>query len=1325
MINKTEEREPPNPALSVEPFPLNLSDQSFSPGSEVVEVQGSRGRRSWSELTLHPEGHPQAKALNPLLQKVWNTRNRPSWIIARVILYELGMSVPEFCKLGFIEKPATLHHLFRPISKKVLREGHADRALAALLKGWKTLSEPAKNTPLGVALKEASEKVLDVALKQEISPLSKLLRSWRLRAYDEFDSSWGKEFHAFRKSGRGRFLSLSFNELIKVAKGAGLIPVDLTGKKLWNHPVTKEARKSFLAEAETRLAASSATTLVMMLELAGYGTSAESLRGDADFKSAGLTWNAARDLARFDAISSEAAKPILDTFRRRKLFPAKDIRALETALQEQYAASLPESSFSKSITAEFQGLGITNSEIAEALRVPKPKNTTLSPADCVRHSISGSGYQHECPAGVLALLAAGTETRFRDLLAARRAEISRELGLRRGTHEPHPLVIERLLWGVDFEQISVERSLLENTEWRRRGTRLTREQEQAVFEQISQIGMSRGREALLSLIKHLQPGSTAKTIERLSSLAGGITGISRAGQVGMARAERFISGQEIPPLPILKDIVRSLNIVANPTVLRRWYLDFADQQNMLQSTPAARMLVVDVLSRFRDIGTFIKSLDAGQRAGLSLRKFLKGVDFSSEDLSSLLTAIGIESSSDRYAILMASHRELDGVQGVRAWLAGLPPEVQRRWIRAIGDLAAAVRVDLQSPTGQVSPENTSLRELLFLKGGGRFSCDLALPPSLRVLEPNALTTISSLAGLTAKEVIALADSFVEKQSDTTRPTVVVQYEKLWDRLFDLGLTPRRLAPVLVEVLVKSGEQSKTGLLTSIERTLDARRFSAMTPYAVVAALVAKNAINFAEMLDAERKRLKANSDGRLSRGEIEAKLWGVHPKVLFEIGIEVSDEKAVKTAQTLGLRMCGEVLKELVADREQGLSRRLLKTCMYRVGMMGFDFSQAAGVKSAALLGFMRGQRALDWVRYAKLVEFSEVPAKSLVKLWWQLDLAETLRHDPKRLTDRQRVGAALRAEGNGHLTYFIDEHTAESEVRQFRRALPALESGQYSDSQLEVVLKLMKVAPSSARGVFLKRVFQTGSIQQGIHEIAIAASSKQRPNSVGISDSALTAFTDFLQREVELEQGLNLQTPEVASLIAYLSYANKPVSSQSTSKQHISVLDVFCEAFPGATREELRSVLRQCYPERGRGLGGNSRLRKQVSNRGKSSDNGEDSDQTEVLPRVLHGVDARSWQACLTELNRWPRENFDSIQIFEDKQQVVADGQLVPLTVLCDALFGINHDTVSEERVEVMWIRVRLGMSATHPGDQRVVFSNPRASLGNYSRTDPEFDDD
>jgi hypothetical protein len=1318
MIKKTNPRGESDAASPREPVAQNLSEASIHRGGELAEERRSlRGTIPWTELTLHPEGHPRAKTFNPILQRVWDSRNRLSWIIARVILYELEMSVAEFCRLGFIEKPATLHHLFRPISKKTLREGHADGSLAALLKGWRALSEHEdKESPRSIILKEGCEKILTSVLKGETSPVSKLLRWWRLRAYEEFENSWGREFRAFRKNGCERFLSISFNELISVAKGAGLIPEDLTGKQLWNHPVAKEARKAFLAEAEVRRAASSAATLVMMLEFAGYGTSAESLRRDPAFASAGLTWNAARDLAHFRAISSEAAAPILEILARKKLFPEKDVRVLKAALQEECEAALTQPSFSHSVTTLLQNLRFTNSDIADALQVPKSKNTTLSPPDCVRLAINGMGYQRECPSGALALLAAGSEEHFFELVDLRRAEIACELGLRRGAREPHPLMLERLLWGVDAEQLGIDKKVLENTEWRRRSTRLTPEQERVVLERVVQIGMGRALDGLRVILSDFRPGSTTQTISGLSSLTGGITGISVAGQVGIVRAERLITGQEIPPLCVLQKIFRSYGIKISPTVARRWYLDFAEQRKTDQVTPAARALAVEIFSRWRDVGTFVHSVGASRATELSLRKFLRGVDFSADDFSSLLESLGISKDSDRHRILVAIDREQDAVKAARTWLAELPTDLRRTWMRDISKLAAVAKADLRFRDAQVSQREASLAELFELKSRGRLSEDITLPQSLRAREAKALTTMMTLAGLTAYEIIALSESFAGSELQASRTATVSHHEKLWQSLQNLGLTAKRLAPILVDVFVENGAQAKDGLLTAIDRAIEARKFSPIVPYGVIAALVSHNSDELEELLEMERSHLRANADSRLMDWEIEAKVWGVHPNALFDVDMGPSDSKAVQMVRNLGTRTCSQVLKELVADRGLGLSRKLLKSCMYRVGMMGFDFSKHVGVKSAALLGFVRGERALDWVRYSKCIEFAKVPAQGLVRLWWQLDLAETLEADPRWLSDRQRLGAALRADGNGQLTYLFPAHSADTDVERFRKALAALESGRYSDRRMKVVLEALKVAPSSAREIFLKNVFKNGSIERGITAVLTVVTDKKRTQLVDFDESPLRALWNLLSEEARLERAVTASIPDTSSQVAFLSYANTPLLTPSISGHFGDAFDIVRMAFVGATRGELRRALAPRFQGR-------------ASDRESDVDTFDEGDRTNepsaIPQRILYGDDSRSWDECVAELQRWPRENFQSIQVLNDTRQLLADGEVVALTVLGDALFGINRETTSTERVEVMSVRVRLGMPVTHPGDQRVLIAPRKSGSRKRSSVESESQED
>jgi hypothetical protein len=1228
----------------------------------------------WGELRLHPESHPDAKWINPILQRVWDSKDRVSWVIARVILQELGMTVPQFCRLSSDLKPADLHHLLRSVTKVALQQGHLDKTFSTLVREWDALATANPGTPLEAILKDGAKKITEAVLKQERTPLARMFRSWRFRAHDAFESSWADEYRQFRKAGQSRFLSLSFDELISVAKGSSLIPPGLTGKALWDHPVTKEARKAYLAEATARQATSSTAELVMRLEFSGYGSTAESWRDASDLKAAGLTWNAARDIVHFDPVAPEAAEPVLVVFKAKKLFPRGELNKLREDLARDYQEAAAALGFSQLMSAEFQRLGVSTTDIAQALAIPQPSAKTLLPGDCVRLAIAGTGWQRECSPGALALFAARSEPHFHELLSIRRREIVRELTLRRGAREPSALKIERSLWGVGIEQLSFSKRLIENLEWGRRSEKLTPEEERKACEQVRQIGLTRARNAFHELLARVQLGSTSQTIDRLVLQFGGLHHMASVSHASPERMERFRRGEEIPPLPLFRDILAAHGVPWGATVLRRWYLDVAERQELLQPSAAARCLLVEILSRSSDPTNFLKSLPTGSQLDVPLRRILRGVEISPDEFAGLLEAFGIERAGARHSILVSIAREQDTVRGVHEWLVSLPAEARTTWMRAISDLATVVKADLNSRRKPSSDGHLTVQELISLHREGRFSRDLTIPPSVQDLERPVLPVMELLAGLSAREVIALVEYGSDEAARKLSAKRPHAHRALRDKLSQVGLTPLKLAPILAKNLVEQGHQAKQGLLNSIQYALNEGRISAVTPFAVLAALVAQDPADFEVMLSAERERIQEHGGGRLSAGAIEAQLWGVHPKDLADTGIELSDPQAAPRARALGLNLCEGIFKEIVGDYAQGVAPALVKACMYRSELIGQEFSRAAGVKSTSMSGFLRGERTLEWSRFAKLINAANVDPGSLVKVWWQFDMAQHLKNDPQRLTDRQRVTSALLHEGDGNLASLLSRRFSKVQVHEIRRVLRCLEDGKYSSQRIVKVFKALRIPPQSHRGIFLNQVFQTGSIESGINEVLRSHARGRRSEQQSLGRGSLQVLQDLLSHESSLMQGVENSRPQIGNLMAFRAYFSAPLDrrGKSTAPEHL--VEAAREAFPGVTREELRAAFE------GIGQGAEATL------------------------TAASAPNERGWESSLSELRRRLGSDFDSVEVDTKKKEIRFGKDLISADMLSDALFGINRATVRAERVNIMRIRMTFDLPVFHPGDHTLM---------------------
>ncbi|MCO6432565.1 MAG: hypothetical protein J5J00_17055 [Deltaproteobacteria bacterium] len=357
-----------------------------------------------------------------------------------------------------------------------------DDTFTRILADWEARAEKLGNSLLSEEIRAAKARILKELAGEDEGTCVGVLRKWRFEVGSKvFEEQTGLTYKTLwaRRAGILR----PFGELLEFGRKLQIIPSDLHGIELWRHPQVDQARRSWISDSIAKERPRALALLHTLVQSTGTPWTEAGLRKLAP----DLPAVCAEKLAKYSIVDWKKAEPLLSALKGEGTMDDSIRRALREQWQKDFQKE------SELITAEQvirpllleRNLGPT--ALSRALGLPDDSATTRQSRRLVQRTISGDLCSPKVPFAAIAVLASDDATTAARLLDLRRGEVLRTMS-RKGSLYSSPVQTERMIWGVELQELTYPKSLLQKLEWGDKSKGIT---EEAVIDEIVKTGAAK------------------------------------------------------------------------------------------------------------------------------------------------------------------------------------------------------------------------------------------------------------------------------------------------------------------------------------------------------------------------------------------------------------------------------------------------------------------------------------------------------------------------------------------------------------------------------------------------------------------------------------------------------------------------------------------------------------------------------------------------------------------------------------------------------------------------------------------------------------------
>ncbi len=1202
------------------------------------------------EATVHQK-EPKLRAGSSRNEKI-------SQLIADVLQNHLGVTVSQYVALSSLTRSQLLT-VMKPVSLRTVRSGGSDPVFSALIRDWENLKQSGSSDALTVA----QDKLIKLLVSRESSPTLRLLRTWRLQHSDNFDTQWGDQYKVFRKGHHHKAFSLNVPEMIAIAQKIGIVPSEIGGAELWKHPVVQDIRRCYRQEVDSRGGARSSGELIALLDFAGFHTSAEGMMKSSQLVLEGLNWDTARALYRFDPVPYQSVEQIIGWLADQGHCSKTYAKALGERFQKDHESSVNADSFQSRVIEGLHAQGIGYGDVARAMNLEKKSKIAGSKSSLVRFTVEKGAHLSACAPAAVALFAATTREDFEKLVALKRAEIVRTYGMQRSSPPPHPLKVERTLWGVSASRLQFPQDKIKNTEWHRRTGKLTADEVESAVAQSQTIGLRNALTAWNRLLSERQISTIPGTIKGLASLNGGLEFVRSAAGVALDRAGRYLDGSELPTYPHVERLYLGAGLTPPPTVFRRWQFEFAERESRSLS-PLGRALNTEILADSRDATNFVvqhgfsKSL-----ASLFRRTVALGVS-TPETIVILAAKMGHKANSLRTRLLLSINQDQDVVKGAIRWLGEMKDGERKAVHRSLLALDRLLRYDPAADGSRGKARNMSLDRVFAAKTTPPYSQDSAIPESLRAREAKIGKVLPMIAGITRAELHRIVDHIRGENIETVRSSAIDR--DVFARLKTRSITPRSLAPVMTQL---SAGGARSGLHSAVEFALRNEHVTQCTPFGVLAAFAASDLDDFNRLLSSKRGEIVSLYPD-MDTLALEAKLWGFDLRLGRERAMrggasgrsEAEVVEKIGEIQARALELCTGSLRTYLGRPAPVTTAKIIQACLERTDSNVTDFARIARIKASRVTSYIEGINLPDLVTYQKLLAAGGIPFTPAMEARWQLDYALVKSRSP--LYADNPLGAAIDTIIAREGRYIEPILSAKGGEPAMMRVINRLKSGAGSFDDLESFCKTWKISSRSPAFHFLHLLLETGSADMALDQ---AITMIAENNDARRSKSVLFELKTFLDRDYSVAVNKPGAEDFEGQIRAVGEHARILSGEEMRAVDSGRLLDAV-SYFPGASRPAIRRVLTA-----------NQAFAAELNK-------ADPATRTELI---------REWEAEIRKNGGAPHETQHALL------------ESLPIELLGEIVRGTDAIAGTERKLEIVSYRLQLSLPLWHEQDSKLVMPN------------------
>lgn len=337
----------------------------------------------------------------------------------------------------------------------------------------------------------------------------KTYRFWRYLRYlageVEFDEDSPVDYNTIERRAGDDTVG-KFSQLVTAVRNFGFLEEEENTAEAWQHPYVTLARQAHYTHSVEKGGDKCAVALLMMLEYVGEPTTMVGIE---------KKWKLPRHIAR--TLSQERrpklayVQELVDAVRNSNAVPTADIdRVLSVWLQEDGQSLEKSEVFQVRQKALMEQRDLSPSVLAHCHGLVKPgTNGDWAQSSVVTNSLYGREFSSKLPQLSFPLFTEGSVDDMRSAIAMRREEFRQSLERRWDAKRGH-VHVERLLCGVELEELPFELSKLLAFENGESGTRL---REDHVLKSIHRLGLEKSRAALQAyLVKRGRLDDTASAI---------------------------------------------------------------------------------------------------------------------------------------------------------------------------------------------------------------------------------------------------------------------------------------------------------------------------------------------------------------------------------------------------------------------------------------------------------------------------------------------------------------------------------------------------------------------------------------------------------------------------------------------------------------------------------------------------------------------------------------------------------------------------------------------------------------------------------------------
>jgi hypothetical protein len=400
----------------------------------------------WGELRLVSPDDPrfttkERNALNNALQSAWDARDPVRWILVRARAELLGLTANRYAaEIGMAS-----HSLVTKEQKG--GENVSPSSFSLFFQDWERRSH--SDAQHGQHFSRASKLLMHQLLGKTYVGIPGLVTRWQCRVgaaeFERRTKLDPKLLSNYRTHG----FNPHFSELLDIARRAELL-TDTKGLSLWGHPTVVEARREFLHQSLRRGRSLSTTLLRCAMELKGERPTDENIHKGHPF----LKEQERKMLLRYDLLSVPLFETILKgVVEQGSLHPEEAERLRAIRVKEQHRTPSPPRERSiKAIEKRQLVEGLPNAKLA-ALFEGFIRGVSGDAREHVRRGIQRVDESSRVvPFGIVAFVLAESPKELKEVLQARRAELTQAYLKRFGT-QISPESIERRVWGLSESDI--------------------------------------------------------------------------------------------------------------------------------------------------------------------------------------------------------------------------------------------------------------------------------------------------------------------------------------------------------------------------------------------------------------------------------------------------------------------------------------------------------------------------------------------------------------------------------------------------------------------------------------------------------------------------------------------------------------------------------------------------------------------------------------------------------------------------------------------------------------------------------------------------------